>query len=341
MTKSKPNSVTIRDVASLAEVSVATVSRYINGTVPVSPDAARRVQSAMQELSFTPHAAARSLATSKTRTIGLMMMEISGDFFTPLLRGIEDAARQEGYSLLISTSSRRNSQKSPVLPLGPQNTDGILVYASSLDEMGLASLTRAGVPTALIHRSSPSSLSIPCITVENKAASRKMVEHLIDVHRRKKILYLKGPEDEEDSYWRESGYREALAAHQIAVDEELIAYGGFDRQIAQATIRSLLAVGTRFDAVFAGDDESAIGTLTALREAGLRVPEDISVAGFDDQWFAEFLNPGLTTVRAPTEEVGREAARQLIQLVKGKPPAPLTLLPTEIIIRRSCGCGSS
>jgi DNA-binding LacI/PurR family transcriptional regulator len=341
MTKSKPNSVTIREVASRAEVSVATVSRVINGTVTVSPDAAQRVQAAMRELNFIPHAAARSLATSKTRTIGLMMTEISGDFFTPLLRGIEDTASHEDYNLLISTSTRRNPQNNHILPLGRHNTDGILVYASSLNEAGLSALCTAGIPVVLIHRSSPETLNVPCVTVENKAASRKIVEHLIDVHQRKRILFLKGPADEEDSFWRENGYREALDSRQIAFDGSLVAPGEFDRQTAQSTVGSLLSNGITFDAIFAGDDESAIGAMTALQEAGLRVPEDVSVAGFDDQWFAAFLSPGLTTVRAPTEDVGREAARQLIQLIRGGQAAQLTLLPTEIVIRRSCGCGSS
>jgi len=160
------------------------------------------------------------------------------------------------------------------------------------------------------------------------------------VHGCRRIAFLRGPEGHEDSYWRETGYREALEAHAIPFDSGLIAPGEFNRNAAAASVRNMLAAGVEIDAVFAGDDEAAVGVLEALREAGKRVPEDIAVVGFDDQRLSAYLTPPLTTVRAPTERVGYEAAQQLVKLIRTGQADRLTLLPTEMIIRRSCGCGA-
>ena len=330
-------SVTIRDVARAANVSVATVSRYINGTAPVSKQVAERLEKVMAELNYIPHATARRLATNRTYTIGLLLTDISGDFFAPLLSGVDMAVRERGYDLLIS-STRESAQKVTDLPVGPHNSDGVLVFATSMGEECLRALARQGFPMVLIHRTPPAGVEMPCVTVENKAASFDIVKHLIDVHGRRRIVFLRGPQDHEDSYWRERGYREALEASGIEVDPALITSGGFYRRTAYASIKALLAEGIPFDGVFSGDDEAAVGVLIALKEAGLRVPEDVSVVGFDDQRMSPYLSPPLTTVRAPTREVGRVATHHLIDLIEGKEVPPLTLLPTEIVIRHSCGC---
>ncbi len=335
--RKRKSSVTIRDVAKKANVSVATVSRYINGTARVSDEVARRLDQVMKELNYIPHSTARKLATNRTYTIGLMLTDITGDFFAPLLSGVEATARENGYDLLIS-SAREPHAEVRDLPLGPHNCDGILGFTTSLKDECLRSLREMNFPVVLIHRSPPDGLDIPSVTVENKAASYKLVSHLIEEHGRQRIVYLRGPEGHEDSYWREMGYREALQDHGIPLDESLISNGDFFRRKAYQSIWELLSVGVQFDGVFSGDDEAAVGVLIALKEAGVRVPEEVSVVGFDDQRMSPYLQPPLTTVRAPTEEVGKEAARQLIRLIETGKADPLTLLPTELVIRRSCGC---
>jgi DNA-binding LacI/PurR family transcriptional regulator len=135
------------------------------------------------------------------------------------------------------------------------------------------------------------------------------------------------------------GYQESLSAHNIPLDENLIAEGGFDRDQAQEAVETWLERGEKMDAIFAADDESALGALTALRNAGWHVPQDIAVVGFDDTAMSRHLTPPLTTVHAPIEEVGRVATQQLINLIRGKVSEPLVLLPTELVIRQSCGCG--
>jgi DNA-binding LacI/PurR family transcriptional regulator len=166
--------------------------------------------------------------------------------------------------------------------------------------------------------------------------SCRLVEHLIAVHGRRRIAFLRGPEAHEDSYWREIGYRQALEAAGLPFDPALVATGGFDRDVAHRAVHDLLAGGAQPDAIFAGDDEAAVGVLAALSDAGRQVPDDIAVVGFDDQRLSAYLTPPLTTVRAPTEEVGRQAAHQLISLIRTGQAKRLVLLPTELVIRRSC-----
>jgi DNA-binding LacI/PurR family transcriptional regulator len=149
---------------------------------------------------------------------------------------------------------------------------------------------------------------------------------------------LRGPAGNEHGQKRELGYREALRAHGLEFDPALTAPGDFERGAARAAVARLLEAGVAFDALFAGDDEAAVGALQALRAAGRRVPQDVAVVGFDDQRLTEVLSPPLTTVHAPTEQVGAEAARQLIRLAQGEPAEPLVLLPTQLAIRQSCGC---
>lgn len=335
----KSDSVTIREVAQKAGVSVATVSRYINRNAPISKDVAERLKLVMTELRYVPHAAARQLASQKTRVVGLLLNTLHNDFFVPLLNGIEAVVRKHEYNLVIATYLLDSRDRPP--PIGPHNTDGILVFSDGLSDDDLISLHARNFPMVLVHRTPPDSVKIPSVTVENKKISFEIIDHLIKVHGRTRIMLLRGPFNQEDSRWRESGYRSALEANGIPFDERLVLNGDFERNTAYKVLNEFIATERQvpFDAIFTGDDDAAIGVLTALRENGCRVPEDVSVVGFDDLGFSAFLNPPLTTVSAPTEAVGRIAAEQLFSLFdKQYPEDNLTLLPTELIIRRSCGC---
>jgi DNA-binding LacI/PurR family transcriptional regulator len=332
--------ITIADVAERAGVSIATVSRVVNQTAPVAAETDARVRAAIAELNYRPHPAAQILAGHRTRMLGLVLPEISSGFFPPLLRGIEAVARDNGFSLLIYSTADDSPAEAPrAYPLGEHNTDGLLVFTDSLPDAELARLHCIGFPVVLLHHSSPEGLDTPCITVENKAGARKLVDHLIQVHGYRRIAFLSGPPGNEDSYWRERGYRESLAAHGLPFDPALVATGGFDDEEAQAAVEQWLAEGVAIDAIFAGDDDAAVGVLNALARAGKRVPEEIAVGGFDDVPLSRYLNPPLTTVRMPIEMVGREAVRQLLHIIRHDPADPTVLLPTELVIRRSCGCG--
>jgi LacI family transcriptional regulator len=331
--------VTIDDVATQAGVSIATVSRVLNATANVSEQTATRVREAISSLNFYPHSAARTLASMKTNTVGLVLPEISGFYFSPLLRGIENGIRGSGFDLLVhSAVYRQEDGERPSVKLGEYNTDGLLVFAASLTDKQISRLYDLRFPMVLLHQSPPNGMEIPCVTIENKAGAYKLIDHLIQVHDFHKIAFLAGPITHEDSYWRELGYREALSAHGINFNPEFVSEGRFDTKIAQNSVTAWLNKGIEFDAIFAGDDDSATGAIIALKQAGLRVPEDIAVVGFDDIYISQYLSPPLTTIRAPIELAGYTASRQLIRLIHQESVDPLALLPTELIIRQSCGC---
>lgn len=324
---------TIAHVARRAGVSPATVSRVINKSGYVSVETEQCVLAAIDSLNYKPLAAARLLATRRTNTIGLVLEEINGEYFPPMLRGIETALRPYGLDLLIHSTSHTPGKYA----VGEHNTDGLLVFASSLPDEELIRLKRVHLPVILLHRSSPSGLNIPCVTFENKSGARRLVNYLIEDRGYRRIVFLTGPEGHEDSYWREVGYREALAAHDIPFDPALIGYGGFSEQEAFNTMRTWIQQGFQADAIFAADDESAIGTMMALQQAGYRIPQDIAVVGFDDIRLASYVDPPLTTVRAPIEEAGRVAVEQLVRLIREGETDPVIQLPVELVIRRSCG----
>jgi DNA-binding LacI/PurR family transcriptional regulator len=332
-----PSKATITHVAERAGVSITTVSRYINQTVPVAEETAAAIQSAILELKYIPSTAAKNLASKKTSTIGLILPDLSSDFFPPMLRGIDAGARECGFGLLISTQDRTNTGPGLYRPLGDHNTDGLLIFTDSLSEIELIWHYNLRFPMVLLYQSPPNGLNIPSVTFENKAGSHKLVDHLIEVHQRRRIAYLRGPERNEDSYWREMGYREALESHNIPFDPTLIGEGGFSEEGGRVQMRKWLDENIDIDAIFAGDDTTASGVITILKEAGKRIPEDISVVGFDDISISRYLTPPLTTIRAPIEAAGYEATQQLVCLIRNEPVEPLTLLPTEIVIRHSCG----
>lgn len=334
------SSVTIRDVAQKAGVSPATVSRYINGSAPVSTEVAERIQEVMGNLKYVPHAAARQLATQKAHAIGVLLTDMYSEFFPPLVGGIESIVQQEGYNLLVA-SRRARDRVDAQIPIGPHNSDGMIVFAGSLNDGEILKLHQAGFPLVLIYRASPEGSNIPGVTIRNKRATRNLIDHLIEVHHRSRIIFVRGPANNEDSQWREMGYQESLEAHGIEYDPNLIIPGEYNRHDAYQSMSKFLEnEPPDFDAVFTGNDDSAIGVIDALYKKGLRIPDDISVAGFDDLELSAFLTPPLTTINAPTECVGKTAARHLFNLLAGQKVDPVTLLPTEIVIRRSCGCSA-
>ncbi len=293
----------------------------------------------MNELKYVPHAAARHLASRKTRVLGLLLSNLHNDFFVPLLNGVEGVIRKNGYNLIVATyhaDSRNQIQP----PIGPHNTDGMLVFSDGLTDDDLERLHAGGFPMVLVHRMPPTSLPIPSVTVENVSTTYQLIDHLIRVHGRRRILFLRGPLHQDDSNKREAAYKAALQSNGISFDENLLLNGEFERDIAYAVLNNFLenSHGVEFDAVFSGDDDAAIGVLRALHQHALKVPEDVAVIGFDDLGFAPFLNPPLTTVRAPTESVGRIAAERLFDLLENQKTDEVVILPTEIIFRRSCGC---
>lgn len=333
----KGRSTTIVEVAKHAGVSPSTVSRVINGTAAVLPETERRVRAAIEAFQFIPHPAARQLVMRRTHTIGVLLPEISGAFFSPMLKGIETGVREAGCDLLIYSTRSSHAPR----PLGEHNTDGFIIFPGSLDEEDLHRLYRREFPVVLLHQSPPNDCPYPVVTIENRNSAEKLTRHLVEVHERRRIVFLAGPEGHEDSLLREQGYRAALAANDIPFDPDLVQNGGFDDLEAYHATSAILSRGLDFDAVFSGDDDAAAGVIAALQQAGREVPGDVAVVGFDDVALARFFNPPLTTIRAPIEQVGYEAARALNRLILKQPVDKRILFPCELVIRQSCGCRGS
>jgi len=332
-------SVTIRDVARRAGISIATVSRYINKTAPVSKEVGETIQSAMRELNFIPNSAARKLATNQYATLGLLLSDLEGDFFSVLVSEIEKDARAAGFDLLISISRDVSlTTGSNSFSIGPQNTDGMIIFADCASDNDLKYYFFNRYPVVLVCRTAPLAINIPSVGVENLQATKAIVRHLVEVHKRHKIVLLRGRPTHEDAIVREIAYKSVLAENNIPFNPNLVYPGNFDRDCAYQSVQELIRKRTKFDAIFASDDEAAIGAMAALRDAGVRVPDDVSVVGFDDQTIAPFLNPPLTTIHAPFAEVGKKAVEMLIKQINHQAVDSLTVIPSELVIRHSCGC---
>ncbi|MEM8859850.1 MAG: LacI family DNA-binding transcriptional regulator [Chloroflexota bacterium] len=327
----------IDDVAREAGVSTATVSRVINASGTVSATTQQRVHKAIRDLRFVAHGSARGLAGSKTHTIGIVMSPPTTFFFAALIKGISESIESAGYSLLMYSAVHTTSMiGGKPLPLGDHNTDGLIVFTNFLDDYSIQFMYEQNFPIVMLHRSAPEGLEIPTITFENEKGAFEAVTHLIENGRRK-IVYLKGPEGNEDSRQREVGYKNALQSAGIDVEERLIRRGSFATRPATRAIDDLIEEGVKFDAIFAGDDNAAIGALDSLKRHDFKTPNDIALVGFNDDYMSQYTNPTITTVKAPIYESGFRAGENILKLIEGKPVPSNIHLDTELIIRESSG----
>ena len=330
-TVNAPN-VTIRDVAAKAGVSVATVSRVFNRKGPIREDTMRRVMDVAAELQYVPHAGARSLSTRSTRTIGVVLPDLHGEFFSEVIRGIDLAARENGYHLLLSGSHADREEMRAVVQAVRGLVDGLIVMSPDLDPSSLLADLPSSVPTVLLNSRVEGRTSV---TIDNSGGARDVVRHLSALgHRR--IAFICGPPHNADAEQRRRGYRAGLKNAGIEADRNLDVTGDFTEESGYQAARQLMERNTRATAVFAANDSMAIGALSAFREAGVRVPEDMALVGFDDIPIARFLAPPLTTVKVPIAELGR---RGFAMLVDGDDAPRTARLDTQLVVRRSCGAG--
>ena len=320
---------TIRDVARKAQVSVASVSRALNGFENVSDETRARVAEAVKELGYVPHAGARSLSLARTNAIGVVLPALHGEFFSEIVRGMDQVASARGYYLLLSNMhSESAGGGAAVLRALRGRVDGLLLMAPHIRDHELVEAMPAGLPTLLINtRGQPAGCA--GIHLDNAAGARAVAEHLLALGR-KRIVHIAGPEGNIDAQERAEAFRAAVA--QPGVKLETI-QGDFYEESGERAVKTLLGKGAEFDAIFAANDNMAIGALTALREAGLRVPEDVAVAGFDDIPLAKHL--GLTTVRVRIAELGQEALERLFEIMAARDGGGDELHAPELIVRAS------
>lgn len=302
--------VTIKDVAREAQVSVATVSRALNGQGNVADAVRQRVQEVAGRLRYMPHHAARSLSSRRTRTIGVVLPEVYGEFFSELIYGIDQVAREHALHLLVSSYHGDPREQGDALRSMRGRVDGLLVMSPYEDTDGHLADALTVLPDAVLISSH---LGLPGqrrIGTDNHAGARAMVEHLVALgHRR--IAFVSGPSGNHEAEERLRGYRDALAALLPDAEEDILA-GDFREPSGEAAGRALLARPVLPDAVFAANDVMALGCLAAFNAAALTVPQDISLAGFDDIPLARYVPPGLTTMRVDIAALGAGAMRQLL-----------------------------
>jgi LacI family transcriptional regulator len=296
---------TIRDVARRAQLSVATVSRALNGFENVSEQARERITAAVAELGYVPHAGARSLSLARNNAIGVVLPDLHGEFFSEIVRGMDREASRRGYLLLLSTLHAGGEQAANALRAMRGRVDGLIVMAPHLSSEELSAALPRGLPSILINTREDTG-EHPAIHLDNAAGVRAVVDHLASLGRTR-LVHIAGPADNIDAQEREAAFLAAVAAH--GLDGRVVA-GDFEMESGEAAIRQLLAAGTQFDAVFAANDNMAIGALEALRAAGKAVPADAAVAGFDDIPLARHL--GITTVRVRIAELGERALQRLV-----------------------------
>jgi LacI family transcriptional regulator len=296
---------TIRDVARRAQLSGATVSRALNGFENVSEQARERITAAVTELGYVPHAGARSLSLSRNNAIGVVLPDLHGEFFSEIVRGMDREASRRGYLLLLTTLHAGGQQAINAMRAMRGRVDGLVVMAPHLSMEEVSAALPRGLPSILINTREDSG-DHPAIHLDNAAGVRAVVEHLESLGR-KRLVHIAGPKDNIDAQEREAAFLAAVRAH--GLDGRVIA-GDFEMESGEAAIRQLLMEGARFNAVFAANDNMAIGALEAMREAGVRVPEDVAIVGFDDIPLARHI--GITTVRVRIAELGERALQRLV-----------------------------
>ena len=329
---------TIYPVAEKAGVSIATVSRVLNGTARVSEETRTRVHRAMDELGYQPNASARGLAANTTNTIALVFPKLSGPFFSELIRGAEIAASESDYHLLIyGASGETLGADNQTLGMLTTKADGLILASSGVSRCYLRDLQRQHLPVVALGEET-SGTPVDNIQPDNVGGAEKIVTHLIE-HGYRRIAMIKGPETRTHASDREYGYRKALQDHGLPWYPELLIPGAFSENSGYTAMQHLLQQAPIPEAIFAASDQMAIGAMAAIHEKGLRIPEDIALVGFDDIETARYTQPPLTTVHQDMLGQGQLAVRMLLERINGKKTDfEVKILPTTLVIRRSCGC---
>lgn len=328
--------VTIKDVAREAHVSVASVSRALNGHSSVTEETRERIAGIAAQLRYVPHSAARSLITRRTQTIGALLPDLYGEFFSELIRGIDLAARACGLHLIVSSSHGNADEAAAALRSMQGRVDGMLILSPHVDDAFLRANLPESLPAVLINSSVKSAL-YDVLNVDNYGGARAMVRHLLGAGHGS-VAFISGPANNFDAQQRERGYRTAMA--QFAPNAPLnVVNGDFTEASGYRAGLKLLAQNLLPRAVFAANDMMAVGCLYALKESGINVPGEIAIAGFDDIPIARYVSPPLSTVRVRIVDLGRNALERLAtKLVKPQSEqASAQILECEIVVRSTCG----
>ncbi|WP_432095425.1 LacI family DNA-binding transcriptional regulator [Streptomyces sp. bgisy100] len=328
----------IKDVASRAGVSVATVSRVLNDHPAVRADTRARVLAAVADLGYRPNTLARSLRTDQTRTLGLVISDVLNPFFTLLARSVEDEARALGYSVIIGNADEQpDLQDHHVRTLLDRRIDGLLVSPTDGGSPLMLDAARSGTPMVFVDRWIPG-VDVPVVRTDGRTAVRELVAHLYALgHRR--LAIIAGPAATTTGSERVDAFREALSEHGLELPEEYVGQGDFQADSGRRATARFLALPRPPEVIFAADNLMALGAMDEIRARGLRVPDDVALAAFDDiAWFVH-TDPPITAIAQPTGELGTRAVRALVERLEGRTPPSVTL-SARLMVRRSCGASA-
>jgi DNA-binding LacI/PurR family transcriptional regulator len=330
----------IKDIARLARVSHPTVSRALQNSPLVNAKTAAKIRKIADEAGYRPSAVARGLVTRRTRTIGLVVTSVNDPFAAEVTLGIEQAANEHGYSVYLANSNAEpERERRMVQTFAEQRVDGIIVTSSRVGALYLPMLAEMMVPIVLLNDQYPGEF-VHSVLIENVQGARAAVEHLIEFgHRR--IAYVGDRSGYHSDTERLTGYKEALAAAGIAFAPELAVTGDGRPEAAIDAVNALLALDHPPTAICCYNDMTALGAMHAIHARGLSIPADVSVTGFDDLFFAPYLQPSLTTVRQPMRRMGEIAMQNLLKLMSAEESVALTRVESKLIVRESTGKAKS
>jgi DNA-binding LacI/PurR family transcriptional regulator len=330
----RPKPLSIKDIARLADVTHPTVSRALRNSPLVSPRTIERIQRIARESGYRVSAVARGLVTQKTNTIGVVVTTIADPFVSEVVSGIEHAANDHGYSVFLADSYADPDREVRVVhSFAERRVEGIVVTSSRVGTRYLRILSEMKVPIVLINNQRRGEF-VHSVMIENVEASRLAAQHLIGLgHER--IAYLGDRYGYQSDTERLGGYRQALKQARLPLLPELVVHGDGKPEGGRQAMETLRSLPQPPTAVFCYNDMSALGALGAIHQSGLRVPEDISLVGFDDLFFASYTQPPLTTVRQPRQRMGLLAMEILLKLMSGQDSADTIKVPAELIVRES------
>ncbi|KKB11679.1 hypothetical protein VE25_10880 [Devosia geojensis] len=325
---------TLNDVAEEAGVSPTAVSRYLNNRIELPQATRDRIDAAIAKLDYRPNLLAKRLSTGKTEAISLVTPEIANPFFAELAAAVEAEAERHGYAVYISSTGGSRAKEIDALNrLRDQHVDGLIMMTNQPDDGTLARLLKGAGNVVLLDEDVPD-VAVPRVFVENVEGAYLAANHLIELGH-DDIALISGPAELFSVRERLAGFERAMDEARLPVRAHWILLKDYSRQFGYEAMRWLLKQSPRPTAVLACSDYLAIGALKAVREAGLTVPGDISLVGFDDMPFAELVDPPLTTVRQPIADMGRIAFERLMAVLNKTPAPALTRLPVELVVRKS------
>jgi LacI family transcriptional regulator len=332
MMKTESSTTTLQEVADAAGVSPATVSRFLNGTAKVAEDKRKTIERIIEEMNYKPNRLAQSLKMGSTRTIGVLTQSLESGYFNKTMTGIEDVMKAAGYALLIMSGHwHADEEAERVELLIGRRVDGVVILTGNMTDAQILTFSKR-VPIVAFGRKLEGERAIG-FCLDNYEAACAAMELLIEQgHRR--VAFISGPEDQEDARARLAGYRDTLARHKIEVDPNLVVAGDFQESGGLLAVDQLLASNQRFTAIFASNDLTAYGARLALYRRSIRVPDDISIIGFDDLHSSMYTTPPLTTVRQPLYEVGTCIANMLLPML-GQQGAPVDIPTLSLMVRES------